>query len=133
MCLILMCSRPKLEVPIKMFKVIYHLSEDVRKEIDERLPVDTIRTDLGRLKVLKVFFSTPKKKIVGGEVAQGIIEKDARVIIWHKEKGEIEAQQIGHGKITELQREKRPIPSAQQGDQVGLTYEGKGKIKEGDV
>lgn len=123
----------KEKVPIKMFKVIYHLSEDVRKEIDERLPVDTVRTDLGRLKVLKVFFSTPKKKIVGGEVAQGIIEKDARIIIWHKEKGQIEAEQIGQGKIVELQREKRPIPKAQQGDQVGMTIEGKGKIKEGDV
>lgn len=123
----------KEHVPIKLFKVIYHLSEDVRKEIDERLPVDLVRTDLGRLKVLKVFFSTPKKKIVGGEVAQGSIEKDARIIIWRKEKGQSEPEQIGFGTIMELQREKRAIPRAELGDQVGMTIEGKGKIKEGDV
>ncbi len=120
-------------VPVKLFKVIYHLSEDVRKEIDERLPVDLIRTDLGRLKVLKVFFSTPKRKIVGGEVAQGVVENKARVIIWRKDKNATEPEQIGHGTIVELQRERKAIEKAEQGDQVGMTIEGKGKIKEGDV
>ncbi len=35
--------------------------------------------------------------------------------------------------IAELQREKKAITHAQQGDQIGATYEGKGKIKEGDT
>lgn len=123
----------KEKVPVKLFNVIYHLAEDVREEIDKRLPVDVIRKDLGRLKVLKVFFSTAKKKIVGGEVAQGTIEPNTQIIIWRKEKGDSEPIQIGHGTILELQREKRAIKEAQQGDQVGMTIEGKGKIKEGDV
>ena len=117
----------KERVSIKKFDVIYHLSEDVQKEIEERLPYDMVREDLGRLKVLKVFFSTPKKKIVGGEVAEGTIENGARVIIRRNK------EEVGSGEITDMQRERTNITKAQQGDQIGLTIEGKGKIKEGDV
>lgn len=119
-------------VPIKQFDVIYRLSEDVRKEVEDRLPFDLVREDLGRLKVLKVFFSTPKKKIVGGEVADGKVEAGAKIIIW-RGKGKEEREKIGTGEIKELQREHIVVKEARKGDQVGMTIEGKGKIKEGDV
>ena len=129
-------------VEIKMFDVIYHLSEDVRLEIEKRLPVDIVRNDLGKLKVLRVFFSTPKKKIVGGEVTQGKVKVGARAIIRRPSlsnkkslvaaRGKDESL-IGEGEIKEMQREKTAITAAQQGDQIGLTIEGKGKIKEGDI
>lgn len=129
-------------VEIKMFDVIYHLAEDVRQEIEKRLPVDIVRTDLGKLKVLRVFFSTQKKKIVGGEVTQGMIKAGARVIIRRPtlggKKGLLavtgkDESLIGEGEIKEMQREKTTIKEARQGDQVGLTIEGKGKIKIGDI
>lgn len=121
----------KEDVSVKSYRVIYELTDDARREIEERLPFDLVRTDLGTLKVLKVFFAIQKKKIVGGEVASGRVEANAKAIVWRKVNKERE--QIGHGSITELQREKRKIDHAQQGDQVGLTYEGKGKIKAGDT
>ena len=121
----------KEHVSIRIFDIIYQLSEDVRKELEERLPVDIVRHDQGRLKVLKVFFSIQSKKIVGGDVAQGSLAVGDKVIIWRREGGE--QQRIGQGVITELQKEKRAIQQAEQGDQVGLTIEGKGKIKDGDV
>ncbi|MCH8748381.1 translation initiation factor IF-2 [Patescibacteria group bacterium] len=121
----------KEQVEIKSSKVVYELSDDVRQEIEKRLPVDIVTTALGTLKVLKIFFSIQKRKIIGGEVAEGTIEKDAQAIVWRKTgKDRVE---IGRGTITEMQREKKVIDKAEQGDQVGLTYEGKGKIKEGDV
>ena len=40
---------------------------------------------------------------------------------------------IGEGEVVEMQREKTAINEAQQGDQIGLTIEVKGKIKEGDM
>jgi translation initiation factor IF-2 len=117
----------KEHVPVKRFDVIYHLSEDVRQEITERLPAEVVREDLGVLKILKVFFATPRRKIVGGEVADGTIEAGAKLII--KRAGEV----VGNGEIVEMQRERQAIDHAQQGDQIGITIEGKGKIKEGDV
>ena len=121
----------KEKVSIRLADVIYRLSEDVRKEIEETLPTDIVQEDIGRLKVLKVFFSTQKKKIVGGEVTEGKIVPEAKVVIL-RGSGD-EREEVGSGTIVELQREKQALKVAEQGDQVGLTIEGKGKIKEGDV
>ena len=125
----------KEKVPIRIFNIIYQLSEDVRKEIEDRLPIDIVTEDIGRVKVLKVFFSTPKKKIIGGEVAEGIVEPMAKIVIKRKDKKKKDsaAEIIGSGVIAELQKEKRPLQKAEVGDQVGMTIEGKDKIKEGDV
>jgi len=125
----------KEKVPVRLFTIIYQLSEDVRKEIEDRLPIDIVTEDIGRVKVLKVFFSTPKKKIIGGEVAEGIVEPMAKIIIKRKDKKKKDspAEIIGSGIIAELQKEKRPLQKAEVGDQVGMTIEGKDKIKEGDV
>lgn len=131
----------KENVDIKSYDVIYHLSEDVRAEIEKRLPVEIVRTDIGKLKVLKVFFATQKRRIVGGEVAEGKLLTGAKVIVRRpsladkdsKEDPEKDKSIVGEGEIVEMQREKTTIKEAQKGDQVGLTVEGKGKIKEGDV
>ena len=145
----------KEQVPIKSFDVIYRLTEDVRGEIEKRLPVEIVRESLGKLKVLKVFFSTQKRRIVGGEVAEGIVEVGAKVIVQRPSaaqpsppfdpeltaKGKLQPASggkakktgVGYGEITEMQRERQTITRAQQGDQIGITVKGKGKIKEGDV
>jgi translation initiation factor IF-2 len=125
----------KEKVPVRMFNIIYQLSDDVRNEIEQRLPVDIVTEDIGRLKVLKVFFSTAKRKIIGGEVAEGIIEQGAKIIIKRKDKtkGDVAAEQIGTGLIVELQKDKRALQKAELGDQVGMTIESKAKMKEGDV
>lgn len=128
----------KEKVPVKLFDVIYRLTDDIRQIIDDRLPVDIVQEDIGRLKVLKVFFSTPKKKIVGGEVAEGKVVPDAKIIILRPAstagKGsKNQREEVGYGKILEMQRERTAVKTAELGDQVGLTIEGKGKIKPGDV
>lgn len=121
----------KEKVTIKSFEVIYHLIEDIKKEIEERLPVDIVRHEQGRLKVLKVFFSIQQRKIVGGEIAEGKAEVGDFAIIWRKTK--TDREKIGQGKVIEMQKEKRAITQATHGDQIGLTYQGKGKIKVGDI
>ncbi len=121
----------KEQVPIKSFNIIYRLTDDVREEIEKRLPVATVKKSLGKLKVLKIFFSTQKHKIVGGEVSEGTVESGAKITATRKEgRGR---QEVMRGEIAELQRERQKITRAGQGDRVGITVEGKGKIKEGDV
>lgn len=125
----------KEKVVVKRFDVIYRLADDMRAEIEKRLPMEVVREELGRLKVLKVFatFATTRKKIIGGEVAEGKIETGAQVVVWRDVPGQKERDRVGSGVVVEMQREKQKIDRAQRGDQVGLTIEGKGKIKEGDV
>lgn len=125
----------KEKVPVRMFNIIYQLSEDVRNEVEQRLPVDIVTEDIGRVKVLKVFFSTAKRKIIGGEVAEGIVEPNAKIVIKRKDKTKKDAvaELIGTGVIVELQKDKRPLQKAELGDQVGMTIESRDKMKEGDV
>jgi translation initiation factor IF-2 len=40
---------------------------------------------------------------------------------------------IGEGKILNLQKEKRDIQTAKSGEEIGILYEGKERIKEGDI
>jgi translation initiation factor IF-2 len=117
----------KEHVSLRLFNIIYQLAEDVREEIEKRLPVDIVQHERGRLKVLKVFFSAPSHKIIGGEIAAGWLGTGHTVEIYRQK------EIIGRGQIKEMQREKKVLERAQVGDQVGLTIEGKGKIKDGDV
>lgn len=121
----------KERVPVREFNVIYRLMDDVRQELEQRLPTELVREDIGTLKVLKVFFSTAQRKIVGGEVTDGLAAVGARVTILRGSGAE--RVEIGSGTITEMEREKKKIERAERGDQVGLTVEGRAKIKEGDV
>lgn len=125
----------KEKVPVRTFTIIYQLSEDVRTEIEKRLPVDIITDDIGRVKILKVFFSTAKRKIVGGEVAEGIVEPGSKIVIKRKDKGKKDAVavHVGTGTIIELQKEKKALQKAEVGDQIGMTIEARDKMKEGDV
>ncbi|OGY36063.1 MAG: translation initiation factor IF-2 [Candidatus Andersenbacteria bacterium RIFCSPHIGHO2_12_FULL_45_11b] len=125
----------KEKISVRLFAIIYQLAEDVRNEIEQRMPVDIVTEDIGRVKILKVFFSTAKRKIVGGEVAEGIVEPNAKIIIKRKDKlkKDAPAEHIGTGVIVELQKDKRPLQKAEIGDQVGMTIEGRDKMKEGDV
>ncbi len=125
----------KEKVAVRTFSIIYQLSEDVRNEIEQRMPVDILTEDIGRVKILKVFFSTAKRKIVGGEVAEGIVEPNAKIVIKRKDKTKKDtpAEHVGTGTIIELQKDKRPLQKAEVGDQVGMTIEGRDKMKEGDV
>jgi len=117
----------KEKVSIKNFNIIYQLAEDVRQAIEDKMPVDIVRHDLGRLKVLKVFFSNPKKKIIGGDIASGQVKQNTQIIIMRAK------SQIGEGEIIEMQKEKKSIQQASQGDQIGVTIATSHKIKEGDV
>ena len=64
-------------------------------------------------------------------MAQGTLEVGGRATIWRKEGGH--TTEVGHGTILEMQIEKHPVKKAETGDRAGITFEGKGKIKGGDV
>lgn len=114
-------------IAVKNFKIIYELAEEVRVRLEELLPPIVVREDLGKVAVLKVFFSTRGRQIVGGRVTTGVAK--------NKEKAEVlrGEQTIAKGKISELQQNKTAADSVKAGQECGITFEGQGKIKEGDV
>lgn len=114
-------------IKIFLFEVIYDLVEGVRKLMGQILEPEIVRVDLGQLKVLVCFWKKGSRQIVGGKMIEGEVKKGALIEIFRN--GEL----VGKGKILNLQKEKRDIEKAKKGEEIGILYEGEGKIKEGDI
>lgn len=113
---------------VHTFDVIYSLTEDVRKRLEDLVPPEVIRTDLGTLSILKVFFSIRGRQIVGGKVQNGQARKGAKVEALRGD------ERIAVGTVAELQENKVPVDDVRAGREAGLTFQGEGKkIKEGDL
>jgi translation initiation factor IF-2 len=114
------------KVEIKYYDIIYKLLEDAKKQLEQLLSPEVIRTDLGRLKVLAIFRKEDKSMIIGGSVTKGIVKLGAKVdVIRDKVK-------LASGHITQLQANKVNVNEAGLGKECGMKYEGKPVIEQGD-
>ncbi len=119
------------EVKVLIFEVIYELIDNVRKEMEKIKERKRERKEIGRIQPL-VIFKTQKRgernyrQIVGGKVTEGEVRK---VEIEVERNGEI----LPGGKILEIQEQKKKIEQAKAPQEIGISYEGKTKIKEGDM
>ncbi|NDC95810.1 translation initiation factor IF-2, partial [bacterium] len=59
------------KVPVRLYKVIYELIDDVKSELTSRLSPEIVEKDLGRLLVKGIFKITKNDIICGGEVTKG--------------------------------------------------------------
>jgi translation initiation factor IF-2 len=122
----------KEKVDIRMYKVIYELVNDIKKDLSDILEPEIVRTDLGILKVIAIFKSGKKsaKKvdmIVGAKVESGKIEKGSLLEIIR------DGEKIGDGIAKEIQYNKKIVKEVKAGNNAGITYEGNLIIEEGDV
>lgn len=59
------------KVPVRIYKVIYELIDDVKAEMESRLAPEVIEEEQGRLLVKGIFKTTQSQVIAGGEVTKG--------------------------------------------------------------
>jgi translation initiation factor IF-2 len=114
-------------VEIKTYKVIYELVEDIKKRLEDLLPKEIVRTDLGKLKVLAIFKTGKGDMIVGGKVISGKIVNRENLEVIRDEKV------LGRGKLANLQQNKINVNEVKQDLECGITFLGEVKIKEGDT
>ena len=122
----------KEKVDIKMYKVIYELINEIKKDLSDILEPEIVRTDLGVLKVIAIFKSGKKSAkmvdmIVGAKVESGKIEKGSLLEILR------DSEKIGTGIAKEIQYNKKIAKEVKIGNNAGITYEGNVIIEEGDV
>lgn len=115
------------DVEVKSFSIIYDLIEYVRGEMQELVPEEIIKIDLGKLKVLAIFRTERKYQIVGGKVIEGQIKKDSLVNVWRGE------EFVAKGSISNVQSAKQEVSLVEEGQECGLQFEGKPLIEEGDI
>lgn len=119
------------EVKILTFEVIYDLIDNIRKEMANMREKKKERVDLGKIKPL-IIFKTQKRgekkyrQIIGGKVIEGEVKKSEVEI----KRGE---EILEGGRILELQEQKKKIEKAKSPREIGISYEGKTKIKEDDI
>lgn len=107
--------------------IIYELLERVKKEMNEMLPPEIKRIDVGRAKILKLFKKEGMRQVVGGRVEEGTIKKGARADITRFK------EVVGQGTILELQHNKQKEDHVEKGAEFGILIESKTMVEVGDV
>ncbi len=120
-------QRKETGVNVMNFDIIYDLVEGVRKFMEKRLSYETIRTDIGKMKVLVTFWSKKNRQIVGGRISEGEIRKGAMIEVLRDD------EVIDQGKMINLQRNKKDVEKVARGEEAGILYEGSKKIEKGDT
>ncbi len=105
-------------------EIIYELL----KELEDYLTLLKKTANLqAELEVLAVFGVPEKnKQIIGGRITKGPIKNQQKFEVWRKE------QSFTQGRILNLQEQRKDVPEAEAGKEVGLLIEADDIIKVGD-
>ena len=117
----------RFKLTIKTFDVIYELLEWVEEEIIRRTPKVLREEEVGAIKIIKTFSTVKNKQVIGGKVVRGELKADAQVKIFRRE------NEVGRGKIVELQQSKVIVKKVDEGNECGVMVESKVDIAPGDV
>jgi translation initiation factor IF-2 len=112
---------------IKTFDIIYELIQDVRHSLEKTLEPETVRTEVGKLRTILVFWGEKNRQIVGGKITEGELKKGLKLEVLRDDR------KVGAGRIINLQRNKKDIDKLSKGDEAGILFEGNIKIEKGDV
>jgi translation initiation factor IF-2 len=100
-------------IDIKLFNIIYKLSEYVEEIMTSRTPKIMAEENSGQAKILKVFSSVKDKYVIGGRVEKEKIEVGDDVKLMRGE------EEIGKGKINGLQQQKEKTKEVREGVEFG--------------
>lgn len=114
-------------VEIKKFNIIYDLKDWLFNKLKEATPIETIEVVTGEAKILKTFSTNKDKHVVGGKVNVGEIKSGDNIKIFRRE------NEIGEGKVKELQSQKVKTSSVLEGSEFGTMIDSKIEITPGDI
>ena len=112
---------------IRTFDIIYELIQDVRQGLEKSLEAETVRTDIGKLRTILVFWGEKNRQIVGGKITEGELKKGLKLEIFRDDK------KVGAGRIVNLQKDKKDVDKLRKGDEAGILFEGNVTIEKGDI
>jgi translation initiation factor IF-2 len=101
-------------VQVRLYKVIYELTDDLREALGQMLAPEVIETIAGTLEIKGVFKTTKTNVVCGGTITSGRIEPKLKLRI--KRSGEV----LGEGTLTSLQKDKQDAKEAFEGETCGL-------------
>jgi translation initiation factor IF-2 len=117
----------RLNVEVVTYEVIYELIEDLTKILSGMLEPEEIDVELGRFKVMQIFFTGKGEFVVGGKILDGVMQKGAKLRVMR------DKEQIGIGELAGLKLVNEDIDELEKDQECGVRYKGKIKIEEGDI
>lgn len=115
------------KVQVRLYKVIYELTDDLRDALGQMLAPEVVETVVGELEIKGVFKSTKTSVVCGGTVTSGRIEPKLTLRVKHD--GEV----VGEGTLTSLQKDKQVAKEAFEGDTCGMSVATTATIELGDT
>lgn len=115
-------------VPVRIYKVIYELIDDVKDELTKLLAPEIVENELGRLVVRGIFKTTKTEVICGGEVTKGKLTYPALARVTRG--GEV----LAEVEVTNLKRGPQDAKEVIEGEMCGLSFSSTARvdIQEGD-
>ena len=114
-------------VTVRLYRVIYELTDDLRDALGQMLAPEVIETVIGELEIKGVFKLTKTNVVCGGTVTSGRIEPKQKLRI--KRGGSV----VGEGIVTNLQKDKQDAREVFEGETCGMNVATATAIELGDM
>jgi translation initiation factor IF-2 len=114
-------------VSIRLYDIIYRMTEDIEKALKGMLQPELKERIIGKAEVRQVFKISRFGKIAGCRVLEGEMRRNAMVRIYRDNK------LIFDGELTSLKHEKEDVKDAKEGFDCGINLKEFDDFKEGDL
>lgn len=113
-------------VSVRLYNIIYRLTEDVEKAMRGMLEPTFAEVELGRANVLAVFKVSKLGFIAGCRVASGVLRRNAKMKVLRN------GEEIYNGEVASLKHEKEDVNEARRGFECGVGLKNFKDYKVGD-
>jgi translation initiation factor IF-2 len=114
-------------VSIRLYNIIYRLTEDIEKALKGMLAPEFIEVQLGKAEVKQVFKITKVGNIAGCRVLQGEFRRNARARVMRN------GEKVFEGELASLKHEREDVREVRQGFDCGMAFKGFNDFEEGDI
>jgi translation initiation factor IF-2 len=113
-------------VDIRLYEIIYRMTEDIEKALSGMLEPETTEKVIGRAQVLAVFSASKFGKVAGCRVTEGELRRNAKVRLYRG------TDLIYEGDMGSLRHEKDDVREVRQGYECGVGFKSFSDIQVGD-
>jgi translation initiation factor IF-2 len=114
-------------VSIRLYDIIYRLTEDVEKALKGMLAPEFTEKFVGKAVVLKVFSLSKGNKIAGSRVTEGEIRRNGKLRVTRG------TDIVYEGEVGSLKHEKEDVREMRTGFECGIGMKNYNDIEEGDI
>jgi translation initiation factor IF-2 len=113
-------------VDIRLYEIIYRMTEDIEKALNGMLEPVVVEKVLGHAQVLQVFTASKFGKVAGCKVTDGELKRGARVRLYR------DSDMIYEGDLSSLRHEKEDAKEIRTGFECGVGFKSFNDIQPGD-